>query len=94
MEAEIKSLACAGGAADVGIASVDRLAGAPSMDASYLLTGAKAVVSVMSTWTSTWSAYGDRLHGSMPGSSIPGARPSAAHSGGIKHSSTSGIPAG
>jgi len=47
MEDGLKQLALDAGAADVGIAPVDRLGGVPSMDASYLLPGAQAVVSVM-----------------------------------------------
>ena len=47
MEEQIKQEARAAGADDVGIASVDRLGGKPSMDTSYLLPGARSVVSVM-----------------------------------------------
>ncbi len=48
MERELKRLARAGGADAVGIAAVDRLADAPpSADASYLLAGARSVISLM-----------------------------------------------
>ncbi len=44
---ELKKIALAEGAAAVGTASVDRLTDKPSMDAGYLLPGARSIVSVM-----------------------------------------------
>ncbi len=47
MKDRIKQLARSAGAQDAGLTGVDRLGGLPSMDASYLLPGARSVVSLM-----------------------------------------------
>lgn len=46
-ETAVKELARSSGAAAVGIASVDRLTDKPSMDAGYLLPGARSIISIM-----------------------------------------------
>jgi len=46
-ETAVKEIARDAGAVAVGIASVDRLTDKPSMDANYLLPGARSVVSIM-----------------------------------------------
>ena len=47
MKQKLKQWALDGGAAAVGVAAVDRLGDLPSMDPSYLLPGARSVVSLM-----------------------------------------------
>ncbi len=48
MKEQIKRLALDAGAADVGIASIDRFTGGvPSMDATYALPSARSIISVM-----------------------------------------------
>jgi len=47
MHRELKELAREQGASAVGISGVDRLVGNPSMDAGYLLPGARSIISIM-----------------------------------------------
>ncbi len=47
MHEKLKKIALEQGAAAVGISGVDRLTGRPSMDADYLLPGARSIVSIM-----------------------------------------------
>lgn len=47
MEEKLKKLALDAGAGTVGISSVDRLGDLPSMNPTYLLSGARSIISVM-----------------------------------------------
>jgi epoxyqueuosine reductase len=47
VEQKLKQLALSSGAGAVGISSVDRLGDLPSMDPTYLLPGARSIISIM-----------------------------------------------